>query len=385
MRRIMGEGERGIFRRTYRTDKCCLHSSLIAIQNPPRYVKSMNPALTTLPSTDPAQILRFRDRQYSAELIATALLHFDFFTWLHQHPQSDTAALCVQFSFAPRPADVLLTLCRASGFITTQDDRHQLTALASEHLIKGSPWFLGPYYEPIRDTPIVQGFLKVLRTGKPANWQAKSDAKDWHESMLDPEFARGFTELMNSRGMIFGQYLARAVKPLLSERRHLLDVGGGSGIYSATMVAANDQLTATVLEQAPVDAIVRSEISRHGLEDRVKVVAGDMFSLDWPQADMVLLSNVLHDWDVAEAKALLVKAASALPAGGLLLIHDAFINDAKTGPLPVAEYSALLMNITQGKCYSRDEYAEMLTDTGFKPGSYQDTIAGRGFMFAHKL
>ncbi len=345
----------------------------------------MNPALTTLPSTDPAQILRFRDRQYSAELIATALLHFDFFSWLQNHPHADSAAICAQFGFAPRPADVLLTLCRASGFITTQDDRHQLTALAAEHLVQGSPWFLGPYYEPIRDTPIVQGFLKVLRTGKPANWQAKSDAKDWHESMLDPEFARGFTELMNSRGMIFGQYLARAVKPLLGERRHLLDVGGGSGIYSATMVAANDQLTATVLEQAPVDAIVRSEISRHGLDDRVKVVAGDMFSLDWPQADMVLLSNVLHDWDIAEAKALLVKAASALPAGGLLLIHDAFINDAKTGPLPVAEYSALLMNITQGKCYSRDEYAEMLADTGFKPGSYQDTIADRGFMFAHKL
>lgn len=345
----------------------------------------MNPALTILPTTDPAQILRFRDRQYSAELIATALLHFDFFTWLQNHPQADTAAIRAQFGFADRPLDVLLTLCRASGLLTSEADRHQLTPMGSEHLVKGSPWFLGPYYEPIRDTPIVQGFLKVLATGKPANWQAKSDAKDWHESMLDPEFARGFTELMNSRGMIFGQYLAQAVKPLLGERRHLLDVGGGSGIYSSTMVAAHPQLSATVLEQAPVDAIVRREISRHGLDDRVQVVAGDMFSLDWPQADIVLLSNVLHDWDVSEASALLRKAAAALPARGLLLIHDAFINDAKTGPLPVAEYSALLMNITQGKCYSPAEYAGMLKGAGFESGAYQDTVADRGFMFAHKL
>jgi hypothetical protein len=345
----------------------------------------MNPALTTLPNTDPAQILRFRDRQYSAELIATALLHFDFFTWLKNHPQADTAAIRGQFGFADRPLDVLLTLCRASGLLISDAGRHQLTQLASEHMVKGSPWFLGPYYEPIRDTPIVQGFLKVLATGKPANWQAKSDAKDWHESMLDPEFARGFTELMNSRGMIFGQYLAQAVKPLLGERRHLLDVGGGSGIYSSTMVAAHPQLSATVLEQAPVDAIVRREISRHGLDDRVQVVAGDMFSLDWPQADIVLLSNVLHDWDVSEASALLRKAAAALPAGGLLLIHDAFINDAKTGPLPVAEYSALLMNITQGKCYSPAEYAEILKGAGFEAGAYQDTVADRGFMFAHVI
>lgn len=344
----------------------------------------MNPALTILPSTDPAHILRLRDRQYSAELIATALLHFDLFTWLDENPQSDTATLCERFGIAPRPADVLLTLCRASGLLTTEGDRHQLTPLASEHLVKGSPWFLGPYYEPIRDTPIVQGFLKVLATGKPANWQAKSDAKDWHESMLDPVFARSFTELMNSRGMVFGQHLARAAAPLMTDRRHLLDVGGGSGIYSSTMVAAYPHLSATVLEQAPVDAIVTQEIHRHGLQDRVKVLAGDMFSCEWPEADVVLLSNVLHDWDFPEARALLTKAAAALPSGGLLLIHDAFINDHKTGPLPVAEYSALLMNITQGKCYSAAEYGQMMDGVGLVPGAYQDTVADRGFMFARK-
>ena len=77
----------------------------------------------------------------------------------------------------------------------------------------------------------MQGFLKVLTTGKPGNWQAKTDTSDWHTSMLDPVFARSFTDLMNSRGITFGQHLARALTPFLSGRRHLLDVAGGSGIY----------------------------------------------------------------------------------------------------------------------------------------------------------
>ena len=137
--------------------------------------------LTTLPATDPAMILRCRDRQYAAELIAVALLHFDFFTWLEGHPGVDTATVFSHFGFAPRPADVLLTLCRAHGFLATDETGgHRLTPLAQEHLVKGSPWFLGPYYEPIRDTPVVQGFLQVMRTGKPANWQAKAGAEDWH-------------------------------------------------------------------------------------------------------------------------------------------------------------------------------------------------------------
>jgi hypothetical protein len=259
----------------------------------------MNPALTLLPSSDPAQLLRFRDRQYSAELIATALLHFDFFTWLGENDGATSDAIAAHFGFIARPLDVLLTLCRASELVSTDAaGSHHLTAQAREHLVKGSPWFLGPYYAPIKDTPIVQGFLQVLRTGKPGNWQAKSDAKDWHESMLEPNFARSFTDLMNSRGMVFGQFLAKGITPHLGQRRHLLDVGGGSGIYSSTMVAAHSQLSATVLEQSPVDAIVRKEIGKHGLTDRVQVVAGDMFQVTWPQADIVLLSNVLHDWDI---------------------------------------------------------------------------------------
>lgn len=345
----------------------------------------MSHPLTILPATDPAQILRLRDRQYGAELIAAALLHFDFFSWLNQNDGVTDAAVCQHFNFASRPVDVLLTLCRANGFITTDSEGgHHLTPLGREHLVKGSPWYLGPYYAPIKDTPIVQGFLKVLSTGKPANWQAKSDAKDWHESMLDEDFARGFTELMNCRGIIFGQYLAQAVTPLLGDRRHLLDVGGGSGIYSSTMVAAHPQLSATVLEQSPVDALVRKEIAKHGLTDRVQVFSGDMFTVAWPTTDIILLSNVLHDWDLPEMRALLVKAAETLPAGGLLIIHDAFIRDDKTGPHAVAEYSALLMNITQGKCYSPAEYGAVLNELGFDVGPYQDTVADRGFMTAVK-
>jgi len=344
----------------------------------------MNDDLTKMPGTDPAQLLRYRDRQYAAELLAAAIIHLDLFTWLAEYEGADTEAICRHFEFAARPADVLLTLCRANGFIVTDEgDRHRLTELGREHLVKSSPWYLGPYYAPIQDTQIVRDYLQVLRTGKPANWQAKTDGADWHESMMSADFARDFTALMNCRGMAFGQALARALTPDLVGRRKVLDVGGGSGIYASTLVAAHDHLCGTVLEQAPVDAIARDEIAGHGLADRVTVETADMFADPWPDdADVLLLSNVLHDWDFPEVRALCEKAAHALPTGGLLVIHEAFLKDDKTGPLPVAEYSALLMNITQGKCYTPGEYRAILTELGFEVGPYRDTIADRGFMTA---
>lgn len=345
-----------------------------------------NLSLATAPTTDPAQILRLRDRQYAAELIAVALRHLDLFSWLAENEGATTESIREQFGLAARPADVLLTLCRANGFIVTdKEGRNALTTLAQEHLVKGSPWFLGPYYAPIHDTPITSGFLKVLKTGKPENWQAKDEGDDWHESMLDEEFAKGFTELMNCRGTAFGQMLAKALTTELTGRKRVLDIGGGSGIYSSTMVAVHPHLSATVVEQPPVDAITRREIERHGLTDRVAVVTGDMFRDAWPEGhDVLLMSNLLHDWDFREVRVLLKKAHAALPAGGLLIIHEVFIADDKHGPLPAAEYSALLMNITQGKCYTAGEYGSILTELGFKAGPYQDTIADRGFMTAVK-
>ncbi|MCM2370521.1 methyltransferase [Aporhodopirellula aestuarii] len=342
--------------------------------------------LTQTPSSDPAVILRYRDRQYAADLIGAAILEFDLFSFLNQNGGISFDAVCTHFSWQHRPADVLITLCRASGFVTSNSDGGiELTPVGREFLTADSQWYLGPYYQPIADSPVRKDFVSILKTGKPANWQAKSDGADWHESMKDPDFARSFTDLMNCRGITFGQKLAAAVSEQVAGYSHMLDVGGGSGIYSSTMVARHPHLRATVLEQPPVDTIARREIANLGLGDQVAVHSGDMFRDPWPgDVDIVLLSNVLHDWDIAEAQQIVDRASDALPTGGLLIIHGAIINAKKTGPLPVAEYSALLMNITQGKCYSVAEYGDFLRPHGFELQPYQATTGDRGFLTATK-
>ena len=75
----------------------------------------------------------------------------------------------------------------------------------------------------------------------------------------------------------------------------------------------------------------------------------------------------------------------ALAAGGLIVVHDAHLNADKTGPLPVAKYSALLMNITEGKCYSVKEMRNYLFDAGLEWQDYQPTAVGRSFIVARKL
>ena len=139
-----------------------------------------------------------------------------------------------------------------------------------------------------------------------------------------------------------------------------------------------------MLSTAPAENPFRAFAAR-GYAEKVSVVTGDMFSDAWPSGfDVHLISNVLHDWDEATVRQLLVKSHAALPTDGLLVVHDAHINGDKTGPLHVAEYSALLMNITEGKCYSLREMGGYLADAGFEWLDHQPTAVGRSFILARR-
>jgi hypothetical protein len=97
-------------------------------------------------------------------------------------------------------------------------------------------------------------------------------------------------------------------------------------------------------------------------------------------ADIVLLSNILHDWDVPQCEALVQRAADLLTPGGQVAIHDVFLNDAHDGPLPIALYSAALFTLTEGRAYSEAEYAGWLKAAGLKVKPKIDTLVHCGVL-----
>lgn len=337
--------------------------------------------LTAAPSSDPLRIYQYRDCLYAVDLIAAALVHLDFFTWLEKNPSSKEA-ICAHFGTTERPTDVMLTLFMANGSVENRNGTFHATTLANEHLSKNSPWNLGPYYDSLHSRPIAKDFLEVLKTDKPAGWSGDKATADWHKAMEDETFARRFTAAMDCRGIYLSQALAKKLD--LTGRSRFLDIGGGSGIYACAVAAHHPHMKAAVVDQSPVDRIANKLIAERGYAESVDVVTGNMFDGLPAGFDVHLYSNVLHDWGVAEVKKLLAVSHAALPVGGMLIVHDAFINADKSGPMHVAEYSALLMHSTQGKCYSTAEYAALLSELGFEPGPYTDTVAGRGFMTAIK-
>jgi len=329
------------------------------------------------PKTDPAQIFRYRDGFYAVDLMAAAITGLDFFTKLAQQP-ADLKTICKMFGIQERPADVMLTLFSAMELVRQRNGVFESTETAREFLTRDSYWYLGPYFVPMQERPVCKDFLTVLRTGKPANWASYKDEKEWTRAMEDEKFARSFTGAMDCRGRYLSQALAKTLD--LGGTSRLLDIAGGSGIYARTLAEANPKLRATILEKPPVD-----KIARESAANRVDVIVADMFKDPLPAGyDAHLFSNVLHDWDVPVVEKLIEKSFGALQPGGLILIHDAHLNAEKSGPLPVAEYSTLLMNISEGRCYSVAEMENYLTAAGFREFTFKPTTLHRSIVTARK-
>ena len=180
---------------------------------------------------------------------------------------------------------------------------------------------------------------------------------------------------------------SRNIAPVLAERlpldgaRRLLDVGGGTGLDSIAWLQRHRHLHAVVWDRPQVLKVAAELAAAHGVADRLECVPGDMFTDPVPaRADVVLLSNVLHDWDVPECRRLIERCAAGLSSGGRLLIHDVFLHDALDGPLPVALYSAALFCLTEGRAYSAAEYRSWLAEAGLTPGPVVPTLIHCGVL-----
>lgn len=339
------------------------------------------------PAIDPTPIFAHFRGNHGTELLTAAVSEFDIFGRLAAGPELEEA-LHSELGLAPRAAAVLFTALRAMDLLTSDaDGRLNLTPLSREHLVPGSPFDVSGYIRLAADNPGVKEMVARLKSNRPANAESEKGAafifRDGIESAMErEESARFLTMSLAGRAKNVAPHLARVVD--LQSCRTLLDVAGGSGLYTVACVQAHPHLRAIVLDRPEVLKVAAEMVHAYGVADRIDLVAGDMFGDPLPAADALLLSNVLHDWDVPECVKLLKRCAAALPQGGRLFIHDVFLNDALDGPLPIALYSAALFALTEGRAYSEAEYRNWLAACGFTPSDHVATLIHCGVLTAMK-
>jgi ubiquinone/menaquinone biosynthesis C-methylase UbiE len=343
-----------------------------------------------VPSSDPTPIFDLFRGIHATELLVVAVSHLKLFEFLERGPLA-AAELQHQLGLADRPFVVLTTALRAMRLISKHDNGFfELSELARHHLTHPAPLNVVDYIGLAAQNPSVLAMAERLRTNQPQgkNLKEAGTAFIYREgtasAMEEEESARRLTISLAGRARNVAPHLAERVS--LPNARLLLDVGGGTGIYSYAMLQRNPELRAIVLDRPEVLKVAEEIASEFGVLSRVEFLAGDMFTIQYPKnMDAVLLSNVLHDWDVPECRRLVQAAAKALKPRGQLVIHDVFLNDNMDGPLAVALYSAALFALTEGRAYSSSECRVWLSEAGLTPQPIVPTLIHCGAMVGIKL
>ncbi|MDG2129844.1 MAG: methyltransferase [Fuerstiella sp.] len=320
------------------------------------------------PSIDPTAIFEIFRGIYGSELLTAAIAHFDVFGRLARQPRS-VSDLRDDLGLADRPFIVLTTALRAMGLLhMTETGTLELTPVASEHLVPGGEFDVGNYVSLSANSTGVLEIVARLKSNQPAGLSEDGDGaafiyRDGLKSAMEQSsLAEHFTLALAGRARNVAPVLAEAVP--VQTARTLLDVGGGTGIYSIGFVRKTPHLTATVLDRPEVLKTAEAFAQQYDVVKNIRLQPGDMFTDKLPASDIVLLSNILHDWDVPECQELVRRCAEALNPGGRLVIHDVLLNDQLDGPLPIALYSAALFTLTEGRAYSAAEYESWMNNAG---------------------
>jgi hypothetical protein len=247
------------------------------------------------------------------------------------------------------------------------DALYRNTQATAVFLDKASPAYIGGILEMgnARLYRFWGDLTEALQTGRPQN-EIKHTGKAMFEALYsDPDRLEQFMNAM--AGISFGPFQALADKFDFSKYKTLCDVGGATGQLSIIVANRHPHMRCTTFDLPVVEPIAKRTIEAAGLSDRVSTAAGDFFTDPLPEADVITMGLILHDWDL-EGKMHLIKSAyDALPEGGAFMVVENLIDNARReNAFGLLMSLNMLIEFGDAFDYTGADFAGWCKEVGFK-------------------
>ena len=150
--------------------------------------------------------------------------------------------------------------------------------------------------------------------------------------------------------------VAKTVLDAKADARSVLDLGGGSGIYSKAF--ADKGLDATILETSAVASLIRKNLKN------VNVIEGDFHEkLPGQKFDVILMANITHIYSGEKNRELFKKAKERLTKNGIIVITDLVRGISDNAEIFAVN---MLINTVGGGTWTVEEYSRWAKDAGLR-------------------
>ena len=303
-----------------------------------------------------------------------AALDFDLFTRIERGCASP-AALAAETGIAENRMLTLLTALKSLGLIAEREGQLRNAPAASRFLVAGAP---GDFRDYIRLVNGAFGYEGFRHLSAALRGERIFPDKGFYEGLVYSAGIGGaqFSSAQHSGSLGPARLMSKRVD--LSDRKQLLDIGGGSGAYSLAFCAANPRLNSTILDFPQTIETARTYARQSGLADRIAHLAGNAITTDWPKGhDVVLMSYVWSAVGGDDVAVLARRAFDALPPGGLVLVHDFMVDNSREQPAFAAWYLlGSIFDNPNAVCLTPAYVEDALRQAGFKIEGTEVMLAG---------
>jgi hypothetical protein len=149
------------------------------------------------------------------------------------------------------------------------------------------------------------------------------------------------------------------------------DLGGGNGSLLVQLLRRQPGLRGIVFD---LPETVRDEEALSA--ERIEFVEGSFFD-SVPEADVYLMSTILHDWDDESAAAILRTIHSGAPPGARLVLLEAVVPEGNE-PEGAKWLDLLMLALFAGRERNEVQWRDLLEAGGFEPTSIEGGLIQAG-------
>jgi SAM-dependent methyltransferase len=278
----------------------------------------------------------------------------------------DAGRLTSRLGIQNRGARDLFDALVGLGMLNRDDGQYSNTAATDFFLDRSKPTYIGGLLEMANSRlyPFWGSLTEALRTGQPQN-EAIEGAHWFTDLYKEPARTRVFLQGMT--GLSIPSADAIAAKFPWSDYQTFVDVGTAQGGLPVQVALAHEHLTGAGFDLPSVGPIFDEYVNSFGLGHRLRFLPGDFFKDPLPQADVLVMGHILHDWNLEEKLMLLRKAHEALAPGGALIVYDNILDDERRiNVLGLLESLDMLIETPGGFEYTQKECSSWMREVGFR-------------------
>jgi SAM-dependent methyltransferase len=288
------------------------------------------------------------------------------FTELAGQPSQTADEIADALGLHPRMVPDFLDALVVMGLLRRDADRYRNSPAAQEFLDAAKPaQYLGGFLDFVRDMLAhrVTRLTGALRSGLPQGPRGAT-AEDLREIYASPPVARGWAGMTVGLSMDMNRALARVYS--WPDHASVADVGCAGGAVLAQILLRHPHLSGVGFDLPQMRAAFEEYAGTCGLGDRARFQAGDFLADPLPEADVIVLGQVLADFDDGTRGQILAKAYACLPPRGAVLMYAWAPGQALRDDLSDL-YKGLLLGLTTagGGTYGTAESAKWLREAGF--------------------